>query len=135
MTTQLPNGCVIAVMEYVDNKVFNGELNQGDLLQYYYTQHGLNIYNVGVDLDKIDGLVDCFFRTTDFLTYRSAIDAGYVVMTDIYRSISNSTHNILIVGYRSGSNLIYMDPEKGEWNVVSESSLVKNYNIVITGVK
>lgn len=56
-------------------------------------------------------------------------------MTDIYRSISNSTHNILIVGYRSGSNLIYMDPEKGEWNVVSESSLVKNYNIVITGVK
>jgi hypothetical protein len=135
MTTQLPNGCVIAVMEYVDNKVFNGKLNQGDLLQYYYTQHGLNIYNIGVDLDKIDGLVDCFFRTTDFLTYRSAIDAGYVVMTDIYSSISNSTHNILIVGYRSGRNLIYMDPEKGEWNVVSESSLVKNYNIVITGVK
>lgn len=49
------------------------------------------------------------------------INKGYV-MTDMYSSISGSTHNVVVVGYTlsgNGSsytgNLIYWDPETGDY--------------------
>lgn len=35
-------------------------------------------------------------------------------MTDIPSNIPNSSHNVLITGYRADGDLIYMDPEDGK---------------------
>ena len=76
-----------------------------------------------------------FFTTNIYSSIITAIDAGVVVMTDIPSSIPNSSHNVVIVGYQQGGDLIYMDPENGCLQTESESSFSKNYLIYITGVK
>lgn len=44
--------------------------------------------------------------------YKSAIDSGNVVMTNIFIEVDGDKigHNILIVGYTEGGNYIYIDP-------------------------
>ena len=56
-------------------------------------------------------------------------------MTDIPSSILNSTHNIIIVGYKANGDLIYMNPEKGYCYSVNQSYIKGSYKIVIKGVK
>lgn len=56
-------------------------------------------------------------------------------MTDMPSSIPNSTHNIIIVGYKANGDLIYMDPEKGYCYSVNQSYIKESYKIVIKGVK
>ena len=59
----------------------------------------------------------------------------HVIMTDIPSSIPNSTHNIIIVGYKANGDLIYMNPEKGYCYSVNQSYIKESYKIVIKGVK
>ena len=135
MTTQLNNGCVPAIMEYLDNKVFGGTTNQGVYNMYFFETQGYFIYTDGVPKEIVPDLVEHFFNTTDYTSYKDAIDKGFTVMTNMPSTFDGSPHNILIVGYQDNGRYIYMDPELGEWNVVKESYFSKNYNLVITGVK
>jgi len=56
-------------------------------------------------------------------------------MTDIASSIPNSVHNVVILGYTSGGDYIYMDPELGYLFTAPESWFLKDYVIYITGTK
>ena len=78
--------------------------------------------------------VDKYFYTTNFISYSSAIDSGYLIMVPIAGE-GNWLHNIVIVGYYPDGTLIYMDPEstslkEGEKNIING-----NYVYVITGNK
>ncbi len=101
-------------MEYIDNKGFKGLRNEGDFVLYYLEKHNQDVYTSGVELKHIDGLVEHFFYTRNFVSFKDAIDRKKVVMTNVPSTISNSSHNCVIVGYQSDGKYIYMDPEKGE---------------------
>lgn len=135
MTTQVRNACVPAIMEYIDNKVFNGSRKQGEFILYYYNKFDKIILTDGVALECINDFVKHFFRTREFVSYKDAIDRKKVVMTDVPSTISSSSHNCVIIGYQSDGKYIYMDPEKGELYVADESYFLENYEIVITGIK
>ena len=135
MDKQVRNACIASIMEYIDNKVFNGSRNEGEFILYYYEKYRENVVTEGVGLKRINDLVEHFFRTKEFVSYKDAIDNKKVVMTDVPSTISNSSHNCVIIGYQSDGKYIYMDPEKGELYVADESYFLENYKIVITGIK
>ncbi|OUO21455.1 hypothetical protein [Bacteroides sp. An322] len=136
MNKQLPNTCVTSSMEYINNNIFGGDANQGEYDLYALQTFKINIYKDGiVGFDQVKELVSNFFDTTTFSDYKTVINKGYVIMTDIPSSILNSTHNIIIVGYKANGDLIYMNPEKGYCYSVNQSYIKGSYKIVIKGVK
>ena len=136
MKKQLPNTCVTSSMEYINNNIFGDDANQGEYDLYALQMFKINIYKDGiVGFDQVKELVSNFFDTTTFSDYKTVINKGYVIMTDIPSSIPNSTHNIIIVGYKANGDLIYMDPEKGYCYSVNQSYIKESYKIVIKGVK
>ena len=135
MDKQVRNACIASIMEYIDNKVFNGSRNEGEFILYSLQELEEDVLNDGVSLGRINDLVKHFFRTREFISYKDAIDRKKVVMTDVPSTISSSSHNCVIIGYQSDGKYIYMDPEKGELYVADESYFLENYKIVITGIK
>ena len=136
MSTQLPNTCVTAIMEYINNNVFNGNANEGVYLLSYCQTYSVSIFNFdGVSPSNIVSFTNIHFTTSTFLNFQTAINSGAVIMTDIASSIPNSVHNVVILGYTSGGDYIYMDPELGYLCTTSESGFIKDYVIYITGTK
>ena len=128
MNKQLPNTCVTSSMEYINNNIFGGDANQGEYDLYALQTFKINIYKDGiVGFDQVKELVSNFFDTTTFSDYKTVINKGYVIMTDIPSSIPNSTHNIIIVGYKANGDLIYMNPEKGYCYSVNQSYIKGSY--------
>ena len=124
-----------SIMEYIDNKVFKGSRNQGVFDLYYLLYFEGTIYDDGVKMADINPFVEHFFYTRKFVSFKDAIDRKKVVMTDVPSTISNSSHNCVIVGYQSDGKYIYMDPELGEMYIADESYFLGDYKIVITGIK
>lgn len=135
MSTQMPNTCVTSIMEYANNKVFGGSTNEGTYILYYLQTYGENVLTSGVSLKNIKPFVKHFFKTASYSSYKNAVDNGHVVMTDITSSIPSSAHNVLVLGYQSSDDFVYMDPEKGSWYSVTDSYFLKHYNIELTGIK
>ncbi len=136
MNKQLKNTCVTSIMEYTNHELCGGNINEGAYWLDYRRLSGELVSTDGVELQYLRPLVNMHFETTVFCNYKNAIDKGYVVMTDISSSMSNSAHNVLVVGYKADSRtLIYMDPEKGRLQESDQYYLGQNYNIVITSCK
>lgn len=136
MAKQIPNACVTSIMEYANNKVFGGTVNEGAYILYYTQTYNSNPLIDGVSLDYIEPFVTHFFKTQTFTTYKSAIDAKHPVMTDVNSQIESSAHNVLCVGYNSNTGAaIYMDPELACMYSVNAGYFLQDYNIVLTGIK
>ena len=135
MTTQIVNTCVTASMEYINNNVFYGSVNQGVYLQWYLLTYKVWVIDDGVALEHIEDFINAFFWTSSFSGIQAAIDAGAVVMTDMPSSVDGSGHNIFIIGYQPNGKLIYMDPELGYLKTASEVFFLEDYLIYITGTK
>lgn len=136
ITPQLNNMCVTAVMEYADRAAFGGDRNEGTFVLYYQMRFGESVVEDGVSLSHIHTFVYHFFKTSlNFKTYQEAIDAHMVVMTDIPSTIINSSHCVLVVGYKKNGDVIFMDPEMGDWQTVDPSYILKHYNIGLKGIK
>lgn len=136
MAKQVPNTCVTSIMEYANNKVFGGTVNEGTYILYYMQTYNSNPLSDGVSLEYIRPFVSHFFNTKTFANYKSAIDAKHPVMTDIKSQIESSTHNVLCVGYNSKTGAaIYMDPELGSMYTVAAGYFLEHYDIELTGVK
>ena len=136
MAKQIPNACVTSIMEYANNKVFGGTVNEGAYILYYTQTYNSNPLIDGVSLDYIEPFVTHFFKTQIFTNYKSAIDAKHPVMTDVNSQIESSAHNVLCVGYNSNTGAaIYMDPELACMYSVNAGYFLQDYNIVLTGIK
>lgn len=136
MAKQIPNACVTSIMEYANNKVFGGTVNEGAYILYYTQTYNSNPLIDGVSLDYIEPFVTHFFKTQTFTNYKSAIDAKHSVMTDVNSQIESSAHNVLCVGYNSNTGAaIYMDPELACMYSVNAGYFLQDYNIVLTGIK
>lgn len=136
MAKQIPNACVTSIMEYANNKVFGGTVNEGAYILYYTQTYNSNPLIDGVSLDYIEPFVTHFFKTQTFTNYKSAIDAKHPVMTDVNSQIVSSAHNVLCVGYNSNTGAaIYMDPELACMYSVNAGYFLQDYNIVLTGIK
>lgn len=136
MAKQIPNACVTSIMEYANNKVFGGTVNEGAYILYYTQTYNSNPLIDGVSLDYIEPFVTHFFKTQTFTNYNSAIDAKHPVMTDVNSQIESSAHNVLCVGYNSNTGAaIYMDPELACMYSVNAGYFLQDYNIVLTGIK
>ena len=133
---ECPNACVTSIMEYANNKVFGGTVNEGAYILYYTQTYNSNPLIDGVSLDYIEPFVTHFFKTQTFTNYKSAIDAKHPVMTDVNSQIESSAHNVLCVGYNSNTGAaIYMDPELACMYSVNAGYFLQDYNIVLTGIK
>lgn len=95
-------------MEYANNKVFGGTVNEGAYILYYTQTYNSNPLIDGVSLDYIEPFVTHFFKTQTFTNYKSAIDAKHPVMTDVNSQIESSAHNVLCVGYNSIRVLLFI---------------------------
>ena len=136
MAKQIPNACVTSIMEYANNKVFGGTVNEGAYILYYTQTYNSNPLIDGVSLDYIEPFVTHFFKTQTFTNCKSAIDAKHPVMTDVNSQIESSAHNVLCVGYNSNTGAaIYMDPELACMYSVNAGYFLQDYNIVLTGIK
>jgi len=112
MSSQLPNGCVLACMEYM-NHLFGGTINQRVyFLDYWKTYHILPTES-GISSNNIPEFINSHFNTKYDISFQQAISNGWVVITDIPSNIPNSSHAVVVVGYGPSGTLIYMDPEKG----------------------
>jgi hypothetical protein len=135
MPTQIPNGCVPSIMEYINHELCGGNVNQGVYVMDYLDTFGSFILTDGVALSDIEPFVNMNFNTTAFSGFANAIDQGNIVMADIVSSIANSGHNIAVVGYHPDGTLIYMDPEYGTFREAPASEVGQNYGISITSCK
>lgn len=133
MNKQVANLCVSAIMEYTNNKVYGGSVNEGVYTLFYLQNFGADVFSEGVDLDNIHAFVAHFFKIDDSTDKKAVIDKGGVIMADVPVLGTNDVHNVLIIGYTSKGDFIYMDPELGYLQTKPESSLGKTYIICIIG--
>jgi hypothetical protein len=120
-------------MEYINNKVFGGNVNEGTYMQAYCQKYNIDPRKFdGIDPKDIATFTNMFFTTSSYSNVEAAIDAGAVVMTDVY-----SGHNCVIVGYQPSGYYyyIYMDPAQGCLQTASKSYFLSTYAIPITGTK
>ena len=106
-----------------------------DLRVYFAIMESKNLQKSSAIQNNSITLLSVIIAITTFSDYKTVINKGYVIMTDIPSSIPNSTHNIIIVGYKANGDLIYMNPEKGYCYSVNQSYIKGSYKIVIKGVK
>ena len=117
-------------MEYVNNNVFGGNVNEGVYWMSYYQTYQEWVQDYGVSLSNLENFVNMHFTTSNsFLNFFAAINSGVTIMTNI------GSHNVLIVGCTSPENFIYMDPELGYLQTAHISTFGSYYSIYITGVK
>ena len=126
------------------------EVNYGKYILDYMKQNGftMTLFN-GIDANDIKGFVDKYFMTqsTNYNAIKNAIDSGYIIMASMYISTEYNGvlpnvqpmlnyHNILIVGYDSSRNYVYMDPEYGYLCTQSNDRIqLSQYFIIIKGRK
>lgn len=133
MKKQLPNTCVTSSMEYI-NRIFGGNVNEGKYIQSYYSMSRQNALLDGIAFNHVYPFVNQHFHTKLGLDYKTSIDRGMVVMTDLFNK--DSIHAVVVVGYNTSKNTyIYMDPEKGYLCQGGESDLGTQFVVIISGNK
>lgn len=124
------NTCVPTVMEYI-LKNNGSDLDRKDIIKYFENKLSKEDEKYDVVLDGVPsnaipaGVV--YFFGSDAIAgsqyggdppynYKSAIDSGNVVMTNIFIEVDGDKigHNILIVGYTKEGNYIYIDPNHSD---------------------
>ena len=134
MDKQLFNTCVTSIMSYIE-QLFGGEYNPGTYLQAYLQEFGIWATEKGVALTNLSKFVNTHFIVSPFTGFQEAIDVGNVIMTDVPSDMSDSRHNVVVIGYHTNGDLIYMDPEAGHWKEAPESFFVGDYYFNISGNK
>lgn len=149
MDKQSPNGCVVAVMELI-YRIFGDHINikkEGQLIQEYINLANskgrfditidtyFNTETGGVELSLLADFVGENFELNPFSDFKSSIDRGDVVMVDIPSEMANSAHNVLVIGYHTNGDLIYMDPEVGHWREAPESFFLGDYYFSISNLE
>ncbi len=114
MLTQISNMCVSSIMEYIDNEYCGGNLNEGTIVYDYFQSSGNQMYFTGVSNQEIPYLAVNYFYFNAFLNFSHAINFGDVVLADVPSDIPNSTHAVVVTGYKTNGDLIYMDPQEGK---------------------
>lgn len=135
MPTQLPNACVTAMMEYINQEVCGGNINEGVYILDYLNTYKIYIPEMGVSIENLEPFLSRHFNVLTFSSFSHAIDNGQVIMTDIQSTIENLSHNVLVIGYKINGQLIYMDPEKGFLQQAHASYFKQNYAHPIDGCK
>ena len=123
---QKGNTCVPTIMEYI-LKNNGSKLDRDDIIKFYENQlsengHKYKVHRDGVPANAVPAGVVSFFGSDAIAgsqyggdppyDYKSAIDRGNVVMTNVFMEVDGNKigHNILIVGYTEEGNYIYIDP-------------------------
>lgn len=138
MTPQMPNTCVSSIMEYINNEYCGGNVTEGFyLLDYWQTYDKNPIY--GVDYIDVVNFANRHFETesTGFSGFQNAIDNGNIMMVGIPTMTPGIGHNVAVVGYKGNGDIIYMDPETGQFDTRPQSffNSSSSYVIRITGCK
>ena len=137
MEKQFPNHCVTTIMEYINNKVFNGKKNEGDYLLDYHKQIKKNFVIgsfAGVDPKELGTFITNNFTVPGTYTVETAISKEWVVFGTIPAGSENVLHAVVIVGY-IGSDYIYMDPAEGKMQTNKKNKMGIQNTYVISGVK
>lgn len=128
--------CVSAGMEYVALVFGITDLKEGDIMLSLYRDGNKSFLSGSYNSETIsDNLCDIATKAglhvdNSVTDYKSAIDAGEVIITTIEQSEGNN-HNIVIVGYDDEHYIAY-DTISGSYVTVSEEYIGNAYNI---GVK
>lgn len=125
---QIGNTCVPTVMEYIGKMIDeDGYIKRRKIIRYYQenikTEYNKkhDVKNKGVpNKDVPKGMVYYFSNnitntaySSNSIDYKTAIDAGRVVMTNV--PITDTMwHNILVIGYTQSGEYIYMDPNDND---------------------
>ncbi|WP_291587335.1 hypothetical protein [Bacteroides sp.] len=147
MEVQWTNGCVPAIMKLV-YEIFgdNSKTEKGLIDEYCALSKAkggtnndiiafLDSNTGGVELFLLADFVDENFILNPFIDLRNSIDRGDVVMVDVPSEMPNSAHNVLVMGYHTNGDFIYMDPEKGHLMEAPESFFLGNYYFSISRLK
>lgn len=156
MKPQKPNRCVSASMKFISD-FYKGNIKEKDYIRAYKEKYKGNIKKDGVLVGKVESFVKDFFNTTPFSNFKNAIDNGHMVMVPIRAEVNPIVayayymlkgtpppvegHNVIVVGYKSASELIIMDPLSGGQRTISSSEILTNsqhqyiYAIEIEGIK
>ena len=137
MITQVTDMCVPSIMGYVRSIKCNGKAEYGDYLLDYLQRYDIDpLLFQGVSPTHVNLFIGVHFNTNRTSTsVTSNIDRGYIVMTNVPSDTPNSTHCVLIVGYKQNGNYVYMDPEKGYLMEAPGSYFLFDYNIPIESCK
>lgn len=132
MPKQLPNTCVTSSMEYINNEFCNGSTTEGDYILDYYKTYGVNVVRDGVGLNTIKPFLSRHFKVKTYNGFSNAVDKGWCIMTDMKSNIPDSSHNVLVIGYKTDGKLIYMNPETGYLMEAHVSYFKQHYAIPIS---
>lgn len=125
------NTCVTSSFAYVSN-IFGMDATE----QHYNSEilkKGVDVVNGnegnggGLTVGQTTVLANALFKTHEFTSYKDAIDAGQVIMTNV------GGHSVVIVGY-CRDTFSYMDPEVGYLQAATEEQFGSFYNIPISGL-
>ena len=125
---QIKNSCVTASMEDV-NHILGGNINEGVFHLEYWRSNLEPITNAGVELSKIESLINYFFSTMEYKSLQESIDENAAVFT----TINSGTHSVVVVGY-SGSDYVYYDPSYGNCRIAALSEF-SQYYIPVNGIR
>ena len=135
MPVQLPNNCVTAIMEYIDNEFCGGSKNEGAFILDYLLTFGGDVPSNGVDYADMVNFSDRHFNLAAFQGIQGGIDNGNIIMTNVPTATAGVTHNVAVIGYHPGGDIIYMDPQEGKLMQAPQSHFSMNYVVSISSCK
>lgn len=135
METQLPNCCVISILEVIGNELCGGGPRQGDLILDYYKTYRRWIPKDGVRIDHLNSLIEKYFKINPYQDVFKSIDSKNVVVMTIPSKIKNSRHFVLVIGYTQDGRYIYLDPEIGSLRDAPQAYFYKDLAFSISSCK
>ena len=135
MPKQVGYTCVTSIMSYIEQIFGGGEYDIDKYNNAYLHEFGKVVILSGVDYEDLNKFVNTHFITSPFIGLEEAIDAGNVIMTDVPSNMPDARHNVVVIGYHTNGDYIYMDPEAGCWKEAPESFFSGDYYFNISGNK
>lgn len=135
MPKQVGYTCVTSIMSYIEQIFGGGEYDIDKYNNAYLHEFGKVVIWSGVDYEDLNKFVNTHFITSPFIGLGEAIDAGNVIMTDVPSNMPDARHNVVVIGYHTNGDYIYMDPEAGCWKEAPESFFSGDYYFNISGNK
>ncbi len=123
--------CVTTILRYVAQAYFKQNIGEDFFDKEYFNRYKLVTYFEGVIPALVRPLANSYFKTNEYpKSIPDAIDAGHTVMTNIIIT-GNTWHNILIIGYTSSGNYIYINPADAKAYVAPPKFFPKSYTFEI----
>lgn len=134
-TTQLLSMCTMESFAYI-HQLQGSSADLNSVTLRCAQMFGVSVIEDGLTLEQFQQYVNTYFNTGEFSSYQDSVNSSEFTLTTIQGDYgADSSHSVVIVGYHSDGDVIYMDPMEPKLQEADPSYFGDHYNISVNSSK